>query len=818
MKQKYLIVLLIISLFFIMCLLPNGLNIQVKAVESDIDFTFGSDRLIDTSVYDTSFNMRNQSEYSGNYNGTYSFENEIGLEGIYIDYVYSVFSPTINVIDNFNGHNSVLNFTTTEASRYRVNHLLGDIESGYIDLWLSSSTISSSGLIYYTNSTSLAGDNLAFGITFESNNLVAKYGDGLGGTSSVVLISAVNNEWYYLSIYFNCTTYKVSMWVNGILLVNDEPFMYDNEITGLVYTIYYGSDILNTNLKVDAIGYSWDDNYTIGDNLVPILETNESIQEVDRWEFCIDESTKEFREDDTLTTILGWDKIEQDFNIESDEHDEDDKQLRFYQGLGMISPEGLERDFNLNGTLLNITFSFEREDYGGSDDPNGWSVFNFYDNDSNLITRLNITYTTLEYWDGSNYIELYDGIDNLVYYEFNVYLNDGLAFLQFFIDGNLEDVYFLDLINNVIGLGNIDFRLYAPGVGKVIEVWIDYIGVYEKGLSISNDVGYLSVNNVAGTYLLYDLWYWSFAYYNLFDLDVEGNVSITYTRNYVGYTYNYYKPSFHVFTDNYLGLLFDWNLYNESTFHNIYNEYKTAYNSSINFLVIGDVILNNLSIAGIRAIANGESIPLVYGSNGVNLNNSYFFVEAGSNALRFSLTINDNELEYISLGIDLVALNILGEDRGISFRSDINGSIFGYVGVVYSDGTNTSLSVPTHETTTSAMLPISDTIFSLRILITDKDLDNDGFCTGYISNLRLIYYPTIKVFIIIDNLLVLIIPLMILLIPSLAMHKKFGVSGAVIMFILMSVVCVISALIPVWLFFIIGFGSIVFLFKKKGDN
>ena len=93
-----------------------------------------------------------------------------------------------------------------------------------------------------------------------------------------------NNIWYHFRIEFNSTTSIFWLWVNGMRITyvtgGDYPFQNNNtgmnhlSLTTFVYDMNYSS-------YFDAIGYSWDPSYNIGDNLNEGLLLNFKQQHTD---------------------------------------------------------------------------------------------------------------------------------------------------------------------------------------------------------------------------------------------------------------------------------------------------------------------------------------------------------------------------------------------------------------------------------------------------------------------------------------------------------------------------------------------------------
>ena len=105
----------------------------------------------------------------------------------------------------------------------------------------------------------------------------------------------MNNTLYHIRAVWRVDN-TFDVYIAGILKVDNQQTFADmtSGINQFDLSTYGDSE---DYFYIDAYGDPDNDvDYTIGDNLVPVLEINESIQEVDRWEFCLDDSTKEFRE------------------------------------------------------------------------------------------------------------------------------------------------------------------------------------------------------------------------------------------------------------------------------------------------------------------------------------------------------------------------------------------------------------------------------------------------------------------------------------------------------------------------------------------
>jgi hypothetical protein len=82
-----------------------------------------------------------------------------------------------------------------------------------------------------------------------------------------------DNKWYHIEIAFECTTggyrglsqNKFKVWINGTEY-GEYGYWYNKPSGTSIQFMGGGGDPISNILYVDAIGYSWDPNYNVGDN------------------------------------------------------------------------------------------------------------------------------------------------------------------------------------------------------------------------------------------------------------------------------------------------------------------------------------------------------------------------------------------------------------------------------------------------------------------------------------------------------------------------------------------------------------------------
>ncbi|MFX0137805.1 MAG: hypothetical protein ACFFDN_29460 [Candidatus Hodarchaeota archaeon] len=192
---------------------------------------------------------------------TYGFENdESGKVPTNWD-DYSNGNGYIKVINekiNYNGwKEKVLMIHSESITEDGIGRQIFEIPqvSGTIEWWMSSSDVLKHSYVRGYNDDWL-------------NTFLIRFYDGqiqyYNGTDFLEAISATKNTWYHLRVEFDCNIDKYNLWINENQI--DTSIDFNNPGDTLNYLIVKAQDI-TCDLYVDAIGYSWDSNYEIGDNL-----------------------------------------------------------------------------------------------------------------------------------------------------------------------------------------------------------------------------------------------------------------------------------------------------------------------------------------------------------------------------------------------------------------------------------------------------------------------------------------------------------------------------------------------------------------------
>ena len=226
---------------------------------------------------------------NGYYPGTYGFENEgdseLGTEVAFITRYESDHSEAYaRIEDNIYGRNNVLKFydaaTTNNYNFYAFHDFPNKIPYGTIEFWVLNTEYSGDRLgIYYHFSNSSGADYVSVD-TFNSlfyliidgdNDGLVRIQTGSGETSWSGLYS--DYTWHHIRIDFESTAggylglgqYKLNFWFDGMQLLTNEPLII-NDSLGVIASHSHGWDDTRHDY-LDAVGFSWDPNYNIGDNL-----------------------------------------------------------------------------------------------------------------------------------------------------------------------------------------------------------------------------------------------------------------------------------------------------------------------------------------------------------------------------------------------------------------------------------------------------------------------------------------------------------------------------------------------------------------------
>ena len=193
---------------------------------------------------------------SGYYPATYSFDEQAGTNGADISWIDVDDNNTASIVSEVNGHSNVLKLNATSGVVSVVHNITTERNNGTIEFYVMTESIASvMGISIYDANTL---ENLTLGFWLDGNmyyvvdgvfNLIQSYDD---------------NTWYHFKIEFNCSD-DWHLWIDNISMDGGSGYEYDGDPTKFDYIEIW--HYTPENCYFDAFGYSWDDNYEIGDNL-----------------------------------------------------------------------------------------------------------------------------------------------------------------------------------------------------------------------------------------------------------------------------------------------------------------------------------------------------------------------------------------------------------------------------------------------------------------------------------------------------------------------------------------------------------------------
>jgi len=202
---------------------------------------------------------------SGYYPATYGFENEEDgdFPTEWIDESTGT-SSEVEVVSELAGHKKVLHYYgfTTNIPITKLD-LSSPQTSGSIEYFVYKDAGLKGFEIILRNSTSDYALRIGIDYQFDhkfiwrtSSSTAAEFGVGKFSLET----------WFHIRIDFNLVTNKFDIYLDGVKEVDQEDFFY--EINSLQNIGFYETYTLGaTNWYLDALSFSWDSDYTIGDNL-----------------------------------------------------------------------------------------------------------------------------------------------------------------------------------------------------------------------------------------------------------------------------------------------------------------------------------------------------------------------------------------------------------------------------------------------------------------------------------------------------------------------------------------------------------------------
>ena len=597
---------------------------------------------------------------------------------------------------------------------------------------------------------------------------------------------------FKIELFYDTDSYNI--YLNGSLLATNLNFLVN--VSNHITTLELATSIFpeGYNFYVDNITFI--QKYYINDNFLPYIDISQTLQEVDKYEFALGSTN-------TLQTIGSssygtW--------IESDSGGHDKVKIKEHPTdsnnrvveISTNNPgdvKGLSKtNFSLTDNFIEINLKFELFVMTGN---TSYHLITIQTSAFTIITGFIMWHNGTLGWFpdiSSGGISLRDDLTTGKVYNLQVLLNYELDIfiLDWYIDGLFNESYIRPLmLGGQSGLREIHIASHWDDDPARMELYS--VGVYENGLTDSKEIGWNVVDLQVSD--------WNPQTYNLFS--ILGNGVMT-----LGIISGSYSVG-----ENFTGFNNSVNLDNTLITLNFFNlPFFNLTNPSIVFSIKGkNFSTSHLKIDGVKLLESSNEYPLIFKSQGVNINEGYFYVSG--NRLRFFHFSDDSNLEYIQERFNIN--DISSEGFLTSFRSNIDNNAKGFFRINYTSTSNI-IQLPIIPTTTRFILTQNKTIRDLVILITDNDINSiSGLTEGFIHLIKLQQVENLLISVITTSLITMMIPILIILVPTLAISQSYGKNLIIPMFIFISLILTITGIIPIWLFFVIAISSSVFILKMK---
>jgi len=259
-----------VFLLLITCVFPFGILFSSTIVIQDKDDFSNPKSSAGEITIITPENKTYTEPDSGYYPATYGFENDLaGSDPM----AMSVFEGAgyVDVADEVDGHKKVIEMYDGINSNHDELYNVFPLQThGTVEFWIRSSDVTKA------NQFTLLDSN-ALGVYWQGIGWINLDGDDINYQDSVgwhtVAKTPYDNTWYHFKIEFECSTGSYQglaqksyrFYVNGEVF-GDFSFKDNIENVTQVYFFTRGEDS-NYRCYVDAVSYSWDSDYVIGDNM-----------------------------------------------------------------------------------------------------------------------------------------------------------------------------------------------------------------------------------------------------------------------------------------------------------------------------------------------------------------------------------------------------------------------------------------------------------------------------------------------------------------------------------------------------------------------
>ena len=161
------------------------------------------------------------------------------------------------VVASFQDHNKVLEMITTGAEFcFFISTFSEGLTDGYVEIWLATDGSAGYNAVYFTESEDYFH---GFAVWIRGENIYRWV-----GSTETLIQAAPADTWVHIRIYVDVPNSLWHMWINGIP-VSDSGWAWDGVIVQFEEIMLYAFGEMS-GAYVDAIGYSWEDDYIISQN------------------------------------------------------------------------------------------------------------------------------------------------------------------------------------------------------------------------------------------------------------------------------------------------------------------------------------------------------------------------------------------------------------------------------------------------------------------------------------------------------------------------------------------------------------------------
>lgn len=192
---------------------------------------------------------------NGYYPGTCGFEEEADGNNPEGWEIYEG-GGTINTISEYNGHKKVIELYDSQATNVRLSQVFPQ-ESGTVELWWSMDDVTDQCDFWLSSDT----NNLRFRVQIIFDKFRWYDGD-----NHDVGLSASDSQWYHIRVDFDFGAGIWDLWIDGVKYSGTGYGMHSSTLNFDGIDFRTSTSAGDYRSYIDAIGYSWDPSYSVGDN------------------------------------------------------------------------------------------------------------------------------------------------------------------------------------------------------------------------------------------------------------------------------------------------------------------------------------------------------------------------------------------------------------------------------------------------------------------------------------------------------------------------------------------------------------------------